>query len=400
MTPKQTYKQALAIPDLGNSSTNAMDASGRYVQAPGSAQVYAALGALYELEAKPQQAQFAYQEAVRLAPAQAGSFVRLAQFYQAQARSRRCASPNCKAAIRVAPTSASAYVALGELRQSQLDWQGAEQAYRQAAQVAPIDPSGLIRLGQLYQLQARQPDALKQFQSAVTAAPASTNALLALANWHQFNAHWEEAERTYGKVIASAPAAPEGYLGLSRLYRSRGQFADALAQNQTAVRMAPADSGSWIALGEFQQSQGQMGRSGTSFSASRGNRPNGSAGSHLSGSLVPGTGQGRGGSGSSSRQPCGRRLGRPWPKSLWARWHVSQANWSAAQAAYKQAGFEPSERGSRLSGSRQIVSNTSPAPGRPGAIPGCDQGRPIFRSGTRKVRRLEQATRQWERRNR
>lgn len=332
---EDTFQDALAVSNANTTGTDDPAVFDSELQAPRAAEVLVALGQLYQMEAKLEQAEEVYKNAIKLAPLSPDAYVQLGKYYQRQGRPQD-ALAQFNAAIQIAPASAPAYTAQGEFFESQFDWSDAEQAYRNAMRVAPADADGYIHLGKLYQAQGQSSEAQVQFVRATAAAPGSEAAYLALGDWQRFIANWDEAEKAYKQAIALSPAEPEGYLSLSALYQIRARLTEALDQAQLATRLAPASAPAWVALGDLYLSRANPTAAEQAYKQAIAASPSDARGYIRLAQSYQARAQ------TEQAVDLYDRAARAAPSSANVQialggWYESQLNWDDAEASYKNA---------------------------------------------------------------
>jgi cytochrome c-type biogenesis protein CcmH/NrfG len=186
----------------------------------------------------------------RTAPGNSDEAERLRRAERLQ-RQRRWAEAETafQEAIRLAPASAAAYFGLGNTQWGQRRPADAQAAFREAIRLAPEHPEPRCGLGNALRDAGQPIEAEAAYREAIQLAPEHAIAHYGLGSALRDQHRFCEAEVAFKESIRLAPERPHAYRGLGRAFSDQGQDAQALACHRKAEaleadRRAEADAAS------------------------------------------------------------------------------------------------------------------------------------------------------------
>ena len=228
------YAESYRITHDPNSVNNAEAACGLALDLnPNLDVVHTALGGLYRLTGKYEEAETAYH-----------------------------------AALDINPKSVDAIRGLGKAYGSQGKFEEAEQAVRQAIGLQPGNSSPYNDLGILFYRQGRYGEAAGQYAIVVALHKDSAHGYQNLGAAHMLAGDFAAAQPAYQKSIEIEPQA-NAYSNLALMYFYLGRNAEAIAAAEEAIALEPNDYFFWSGLGDILSADGQPLRSSEAFLRAR-----------------------------------------------------------------------------------------------------------------------------------
>jgi TolB-like protein/Flp pilus assembly protein TadD len=134
-----------------------------------------------------------------------------------------------KQALALDANLASAWVSLGYVRiLADWDWEGAEDATRQAQELEPRNADILNGIGQIAVTLGRFDEAIRIFEAAVALDPLSQSPLNSLGLAYLYSGDFEKAESAFRLLLKLNPQYPWGHTNLGTVMLLRGDAREAL----------------------------------------------------------------------------------------------------------------------------------------------------------------------------
>lgn len=153
-------------------------------------------------------------------------------------------------ALALDPDLAETHLARGALLELRdLDFEGAERAYRRAAELSPGSADAHNALARLYLNRGRNEEARTELLRSVDLDPLAFAPRANLAFVEFVSRDYEAAEAQAARVVELDPGHPVGYYFLSAALTFRDRHEEAIAAARNAVERDPASTSNRIALG-------------------------------------------------------------------------------------------------------------------------------------------------------
>jgi len=136
----------------------------------------------------------------------------------------------CEDAMSLAPDDAGCHVSIGNVYQRQHQFEGAEAHYRRALELDPKNAKAINNIGTLLMKNGDTDGALKQFSAAAEQDTDFAEAVFNQGSALQKLGHFEDAAENFARAVALNPYLPRAYRYLSEIYRVFG-----LSDEQQAV---------------------------------------------------------------------------------------------------------------------------------------------------------------------
>jgi tetratricopeptide (TPR) repeat protein len=268
-SPGATWAQ-LALGDLFRASRERDHALAVFQAAqqwePGNSQAWLKLGLTYGDLGDVALAQSAYEQASRLAPADPGVLVSLADLLQRQDQPDR-ALAYLQQATQVSPASGSAHTSLGSAYLIRADRTRALAEYLQAVSLEPQYVSSYMQIAALDLLQGRSDAALAECAAAGQVAPNSGWPHSATGNLYLAKNRLTDALGAYTAALKREVTFSDAWVGRGNVYRRQGQAAQAMEAYQAAVDADPLNGWARVnvatqyqRLAQFKESVAQLQR--------------------------------------------------------------------------------------------------------------------------------------------
>lgn len=217
--------------------------------APDLAPVFSALGRAHERLGEAEQAERAYERALRLEPSYRFArrrLIRLALERRDYGRARL----EAERLLRDAPSEAehAFLAALVEDRDNQVP--EARRLYEQAVSLAKGQyPEAYLNLGALERSAGRYAEAERAYRTALAQRPAYAAAHTNLAKLFEAQQRTADAEASYREALKLDPRAAPAWLGLGELLSRAGRGDEAVAAFQRALEGRPGYAAALLSLG-------------------------------------------------------------------------------------------------------------------------------------------------------
>ncbi len=196
---------------------------------------------------QPEPAVVMAQAAVAVAPRMITAWIALGQALKALARPDD-AERAYEQAIRLDGLSALAHLGLGELKLAQEDAASAHHEFELALRRQPTLLPALLGLGNALALMGRDGEALELYQRALALRPRLPEAEFAAGFVHARLGHAVEAERHYRRALVERPDFAAAWMNLGSLLRGQGRDVYAEAALRRAVELRPDSIAGWLNL--------------------------------------------------------------------------------------------------------------------------------------------------------
>lgn len=221
-------------PSLIAKATAAVDAALRID--PDQAQVYAALGAMYQQTGRYEDAIKALRRASELQPDSDDSHRLLGRVLMSKG-DYDAAVAEMQTAIRIRP-SWSNYFNLGLVEYFAGRYEEALDAYRRTTAMNPTYAPGFQALGTTFHVLGDLPQAIGNYEHAVRLSPEVAPAYNNLGFAYYAARRFDDAVKAFKQAIALRPNSVLYYRNVADAYRSLGQFAAARDAYLSAIRLA------------------------------------------------------------------------------------------------------------------------------------------------------------------
>ncbi len=180
-----------------------------------------------------------FEKAVKLDPGYALAWVGLADAHSNQANMGyipadvgfATARQEAEKALRIAPDLAEAYAALGWIRASyDLDWAGADAAYKKALSLEPRNATVVRRAATLAGAMGRFDEAVELDHRAIGLDPLSVTSENNLGLHELYAGRLDEAEKAFHRALDLSPDFPSAHMFLGRIWLGRSKPASALRE--------------------------------------------------------------------------------------------------------------------------------------------------------------------------
>ncbi len=212
--------------------------------------------AAQQMDVRPDEAEAALREALRLAPENIQVLLGLARCARKRG-DRAAALGHFETAVRLAPEDVWRWLDVAEdLRElGRLD--EAEAALREALRLAPENIHVHIGFARCARKRGDRAAALGHFETAVRLAPEDVWRWLDVAEDLRELGRLDEAEAALREALRLAPENIQVLLGLARCARKRGDRAAALGYFETAAQLAPEDIYPRLEIAQEQRDAGE-----------------------------------------------------------------------------------------------------------------------------------------------
>jgi tetratricopeptide (TPR) repeat protein len=153
-----------------------------------------------------------------------------------------------------------AYLALADIAQRRADRDTSLRHARSAVDVAPGSAETQLALAHALDGQGDEEQAFAMIQQIAAAHPGHAQATLALAQAMQERERDQEAEAAYLQSIAMNAGVPAGYVGLSEVYVDQGRFPEARALLEQAMAIDALDVAAYVRMGDLENRMGNFQR--------------------------------------------------------------------------------------------------------------------------------------------
>ncbi len=190
----------------------------------------------------PEEADLAYEQALRLNPKSCVAAILLGRIQQKNGDPRK-AKESFQRALEIAPDDARAWMHLGALLQESREIDSALEHYRNSLRENPYYSPSLTRLGALLFELGRLEEAGEIFKRALTLNPESGVDCFFSGNIAARQGKIDAALLWYRRAVELQPDLAAAHANLSRLYRATGKSAEAEAAKNEAIRLQPGLKG-------------------------------------------------------------------------------------------------------------------------------------------------------------
>jgi tetratricopeptide (TPR) repeat protein/tRNA A-37 threonylcarbamoyl transferase component Bud32 len=187
-----------------------------------------------------EQAQFAADQARRIAPGQSEVHLALGAVYNATGKAPE-AIDVLKRALTLSPQSDEAHRELGLAYAATGQGQEAIRSLRRAVEIDPYDWIHHNELGRVAITLGRFPEAIEAFRKVIELEPGMVRGYSNLAAVYLHEGAFEEAVDAFEKAL-KVEAHPSTYTNLGVAYSNTGRFADAVRMFEKSVELAPSES--------------------------------------------------------------------------------------------------------------------------------------------------------------
>jgi Tfp pilus assembly protein PilF len=215
------------------------------------------LGILLAEQGRPEEAEAALREALRIDPQLAHAHSNLGNLLAEQGHPVE-AEAALREALRIDPQLAQAHSNLGNLLAEQGRPEEAEEAYREALRIDPQDAKVYSNLGHLLTKQGRPVEAEAALREALRIDPQDTKAHSNLGILLAEQGRLAEAEEAYREALRINPQNAEGHYNLGVLLVRQGRPVEAEEAYRGALRIDPQDAEGHYNLGVLLAEQGRL----------------------------------------------------------------------------------------------------------------------------------------------
>ncbi len=260
-----TTQQALAVDDasafltLSQSQINAGDnAAAEATLRQGAEQVadptelWTALGKLLVGQARSEEAETAFQEAIRISPDDPLAILELATLHESRARSAMQSADQALAtsywsaaydgyrrALELNPKLVRPYTGLGQYYRNAKDWPAAVAIYQQGLATLPNEPWLTLGLAQTYSESGDTNTALPYYQEALRLQPQNPFFHMQVGNAFSRLQRWADAIAAYRAALEIDPQQHAASYALGEALEHTGDMQGAVAIYQRLVEQAP-----------------------------------------------------------------------------------------------------------------------------------------------------------------
>jgi tetratricopeptide (TPR) repeat protein len=199
---------------------------------------------------KPQEAEAAWNDAVRVRPDFMPAYLSLVQMKMA-ARDTSAAARYARQALANNPQSVDAMSSLGTVLLAMKDYRGAVEQLEAAAKIEPNNPAIRTRLGRAYAGQGNPAKAEAEFNQALALKPDDVDSLTALAGLYVGQKRPDKAVQRINQEIAKSPSSSQYYELLGQVYASQQDFPKAEAAYRKALSVNPDSVRAYGLLGQL-----------------------------------------------------------------------------------------------------------------------------------------------------
>ena len=146
----------------------------------------------------------------------------------------------------------------GVTRYNRTDWQGAENAFRQALQREPNIAMARYYLGNIFLMQKRLDVAVQEYAEAVRLNPSLADAYYNLGLTLQQQGKNDDAIRAYRQALVIDPIRVDAHYNLGLVLYEQGLLGEAIATYQDAVKLDPTKADAHQNLAIALQQAGKM----------------------------------------------------------------------------------------------------------------------------------------------
>jgi len=161
-------------------------------------------------------------------------------------------------AVRESPDYVEAHHSLGAAFQAQGDFERALAEYQTAARLRPGSPEALNSLASLFAAQGKIEDAVAYYDEVLHLHPDDVNAHIDLGNLLRAHGAPDQAAAQYAAALALQPTNAEAHNSLGVALAQEGRIAEATAHFEQAVRAKPDYPEAHSNLGNALQARGAL----------------------------------------------------------------------------------------------------------------------------------------------
>ena len=222
--------------------------------------LYIALGLLHADLNKPEQAQEAYGEAIKLDPTREETYHRLARLLVKEGRGDEALKAYGEM-VKQPQLAYAAHVSSGDLLADEHKYEDAAQFYRQAIEIDPKRAQGYLQLAVVYRQQGKAEQTEELVLQALEAAPENPEPYRWLAQIREQQQRSDEAINLYRKIMELQPAGVEisdAYVHIGNLLFAQKRYDEAVQEFQQAVQSDPMNTDAYYNLGAVFEQQDKV----------------------------------------------------------------------------------------------------------------------------------------------